>query len=144
MLKILAYVAPIVTLGTIIALAVTGSFFTTSPVLLALYVAAIAIAIAARRAFPPGTFRAGPPPAGQAVLRRGPYRVARHPMYSAALLLVWSAVGAQVAAWTIGLGVVVTGAVVGRVMWEEQLLRAAFSDYAEYARSTRALIPFVV
>jgi protein-S-isoprenylcysteine O-methyltransferase Ste14 len=144
MLKLCAHLAPVLTVATIIALGVAGSFSTTSPVFVALYLAAIAIAVAARRAFPPGTFRGGPPPAGRSVIRRGPYRVVRHPMYSAALLLVWSAVGAHVQVWTIGLGVVVTGAAVGRVIWEERLLRATFPDYADYARSTRALIPYIV
>ena len=144
MLKMVAFLAPVVTLVAIIALAVAGSFFTASPVFILLYVLAIALAIGARRAFPPGTFRAGPPPAGQALIRRGPYRFVRHPMYSAALLLVWSAIGAHLTLWAIGLGVVVTGAVVGRVVWEEKLLRATFPDYAEYARSTRALIPYLV
>jgi protein-S-isoprenylcysteine O-methyltransferase Ste14 len=144
MVKLLGYLAPVVTLGTIVALAVAGSFFTTSPVWITLYVVAVAVAVAARRAFPPQAFRAGPLPAAQSIIRRGPYRVVRHPMYSAALLLVWSAVGAHPAPWTIALGAVVTGAVVGRVIWEEKLLRAAFADYADYARSTRALIPYIL
>jgi protein-S-isoprenylcysteine O-methyltransferase Ste14 len=144
MLKLVAYLAPVVTLAAIIALGLTGSFFTTSPILLLLYIVAIAISVWARRAFPSGTFRAGPPPAGQAVIRRGPYRFVRHPMYSAALLVVWTAVAAHLTLWTVILGVVVTGAVVGRVIWEEKLLRATFPDYADYARSAPALIPYVV
>jgi protein-S-isoprenylcysteine O-methyltransferase Ste14 len=144
MLKVLAYLAPLVTLAAIVTLAVLGSFFTASPWLLALYLIAIALAAWARAAFPAGAFRAGPPPAGAALIRRGPYRLVRHPMYSAALLLVWSGVIARLTWGTVTLGVLVTGAAIARVVYEERLLRAAFPDYGEYARSTRALVPFIV
>jgi len=143
MLKVIAHLAPIVVLGTIATLAVLGSFFTTSPWLLALYVLALALAIWARSAFPAGAFRAGPLPAGAALIRRGPYRFVRHPMYSAALLLVWGGVFARLTWGTAALGVLVTGMAVARVVYEENMLRAAFTDYGEYARSTRALIPFI-
>jgi protein-S-isoprenylcysteine O-methyltransferase Ste14 len=143
MLKVVAYLAPIVTLAAIGTLAVLGSFFTTSPWLLALYLLAVALAVWARTAFPAGAFRGGPPPGGAALIRRGPYRFVRHPMYSAALLLVWSGVIARLTWGTAALGVLVTAVAVARVVYEERLLRAALSDYGEYARSTRALIPFI-
>lgn len=144
MLKVVAYAAPVLTLAALAILAFAGSFSTTSPVLLALYLLAIALAIWARTSFPPGAFRAAPPPGGPTLIRRGPYRFVRHPMYAAALMLVWSAVAARASAWTAALGVLVTAAIAGRVAWEERLLRASFPDYGEYARSTRALIPFIV
>ena len=144
MLKLVAYLAPILSLSAIAVLAVAGSFSTSSPILIALYVAALALAIWARWSFPPGAFRAGPPPGGSTLIRRGPYRFVRHPMYAAALLLVWSAVAARASSWSVALGVLVTAAVAGRVIWEERLLRASFSDYGDYARSTRALIPYIL
>lgn len=144
MLKVVAHLAPLVALASIAALMAAGSFSTRSPVLITLYLAALGLAVWARRSFPAGAFRATPDPAGAAVIRTGPYRFVRHPMYSAGLLLVWSAAAARLSPWTVGLGAVVTAVVGARVVWEERLLRAAFPDYAAYAQSTRAVIPFLI
>ena len=143
-LKVIAYLAPVLVVASIVTLAVLGSFGTRNPLCLALYVASVALAVWARTAFAPGTFRGGPPPGAPAVIRRGPYRFVRHPMYAAALLLIWTAIAADWSAATAVLGVVVTAAAIGRVIYEERLLRAALPDYADYARTTRALIPFIL
>ena len=42
------------------------------------------------------------------------------------------------------IGLIVTVVVVLRVIVEERLLRARYPDYSGYARSTKALVPFVV
>lgn len=65
-------------------------------------------------------------------------------MYTAALLLVWSGVVAHVSAWTVVAGTLTTGVVAVRIIVEERLLCARYATYAPYARSTKALIPFVV
>jgi protein-S-isoprenylcysteine O-methyltransferase Ste14 len=44
---------------------------------------------------------------------------------------------------TLAIGSVVTAVVISRVVVEERLLRARYSDYGDYARSTKALVPFV-
>jgi protein-S-isoprenylcysteine O-methyltransferase Ste14 len=65
-------------------------------------------------------------------------------MYSAALLFIWAAILSHESTWTLTLGVVVTLVVVFRLIAEERLLRTRYPEYGEYARSTKALIPFVV
>lgn len=144
MLRIVANAAPIVTIAAIVTLAVMGSFTQASPLFISLYAVAIALTVWARTAFPKGAFRATAAPGGQQVIRRGPYRLVRHPMYTGALLLIWSAAFARVSMLSATIAAVATAAVVCRVVWEERLLRDAFPDYGDYARSTRALIPFVI
>lgn len=81
---------------------------------------------------------------GQFVVRTGPYRLVRHPMYSGALLLMigmalWlgSIAGILVAA-------VPAGILVMRIRIEESLLRRDLHGYGEYAKSVRwRLIPFL-
>lgn len=144
MLEAVALAAPFLTLATVAVLGVAGSFFTASPLAIALYLVAIGLTVWARRSFPAGSFRAGAPPGGATVIRKGPYRYMRHPMYTGALLLIWTAALVRLAWWSVALAVLVTLAATGRIVWEERLLRSAFSDYADYARSTRALIPYLI
>jgi protein-S-isoprenylcysteine O-methyltransferase Ste14 len=73
----------------------------------------------------------------------GPYRIVRHPLY---LFEITAALGAL----SVGPGVISTLSFVGfvgmqmiRARYEERLLSSAFPEYADYARRTRRLIPFV-
>jgi len=134
----------IVVISAIIVLAVTRSLLVASPYVIAAQALAVALSVWARRSFPRGTFRVGADPGASSIIRRGPYRFIRHPMYSAALLLIWAAVLSHLSPWTLTLGLVVTLAVSFRLIAEEQLLRTHYPEYSEYARSTKALIPFIV
>ena len=64
-------------------------------------------------------------------------------MYAAALLFVWGAVIGHASRVTLAIGIVVTAVVIARVVAEERVLRATYSDYGDYARSTKALLPYV-
>ncbi len=129
---------------TIAALAVTGNFLTLSPVVVAVQIAAGGLAVWARRSFRSGTFRVVAEPAGDAIIRRGPYAVIRHPMYAAMLLFVLSGVVAHLSAITFAAGSAVVALVSARILAEERLLRARYPQYREYARSTAAVVPFLL
>jgi protein-S-isoprenylcysteine O-methyltransferase Ste14 len=64
-------------------------------------------------------------------------------MYGAVLLFVWAGIVSHLSAFTLTVGVVVTVLTVTRVIAEERLLRARYPDYEAYARTTRALVPFL-
>ena len=130
--------------AAIIVLAVTGNLFSVSPFVIAVQVAAVGLAVWARRSFQKGTFRVSAGPAGSSIIRRGPYRFIRHPMYSAALLFVWTAVVSDVSALTLTICTSVTVVVVIRVISEERLLHAECPEYGDYTRSTKAMVPFVL
>ena len=134
----------IVVIGTIAVMAVTGNLFAASPYVIALQVMAVALSVWARRSFPKGTFRVAAAPGGSSIIRRGPYRVIRHPMYAAVLLFIWTAVMSHPSLVTVALGATVTLVVASRVVAEERVLRTRYSDYADYVRSTKAIIPFIV
>ena len=82
---------------------------------------------------------------GQALIRRGPYRLLRHPSYTGALLTVAGfgiALGHPLAALVVV--VPITAAFLWRIRVEERMLAEAFPDaYPAYARETKRLIPFV-
>jgi protein-S-isoprenylcysteine O-methyltransferase Ste14 len=143
-MSVISRLAGVVMIAAVVVLIVTGSFLSTSPVVIACQVGAVALTFWARGSFARGQFRASPVPGGEAVIRRGPYRFIRHPMYASALLLVWATVLGH---WTtVGLvtGIVVVLVVIVRIGDEERRLRERYPDYQAYARSTRRLVPFVL
>jgi len=83
-------------------------------------------------------------PATGPLLQNGPYRFIRHPMYAAALLLIWSSIAGHPRVGNIVVGAVATVVVALRIPAEERLLRAHYPDYADYARRTKRVIPFVL
>jgi protein-S-isoprenylcysteine O-methyltransferase Ste14 len=134
----------VVVIGAIVVLAITGNLFAASPYVIMAQAIAVALSVWARRSFPKGAFRVVAAPGASSIISLGPYRFVRHPMYSAALLFIWAAVVSHQSPWTLALGGLVTSMVVYRVIAEERLLRTRYPEYAEYARSTNALIPFVM
>lgn len=78
------------------------------------------------------------------LIRTGPYRWARHPIYTGLLLGV---LGTAIAAgeWHSFLGfAVIVGALLRKIAIEERFLREAFpGDYDRYQAEVAALIPFV-
>lgn len=144
MLTIIARFGLVFVIVTLVVLAATGNLLSPSPVVIAFQLLSVALAIWARRSFPAKAFRVSPGPAADALIRRGPYRLIRHPMYAAALLLIWATVLSHISPWTVALAIVVTGAIAVRIAVEERVLREAYSDYSAYAQSTKAVIPYLL
>jgi len=109
-----------------------------------LMVAGLGMAVAASVALGRRSLSAFPKPrSGSVLVRSGVFGVVRHPIYSGLTLFVlgwrlaWSSVVALAAA--IALFVFLDL----KARREERWLRERFSDYAEYQRQVRKLIPFV-
>ena len=83
--------------------------------------------------------------ARQPVIAKGPYRVLRHPSYSA-ILLVLAGIGLSYGNW-LSLAALVLLPLLGflnRIRVEEAALSATLGDaYTSYARGRKRLIPFV-
>jgi protein-S-isoprenylcysteine O-methyltransferase Ste14 len=144
MLNIMSLVALPAFVLCIAVLAVRGSLISSMPVVIACQVCGLALMVWARVAFPKGSFRVTAEPAGSQVLQRGPYRFIRHPMYAGALLILWMSIAGHLTIFNAGIGSLATVAILGKILLEERLLRASFSDYAQYTRSTKALIPLIL
>lgn len=82
---------------------------------------------------------------GHELIRRGPYRLLRHPSYTGALMTFLGFGLALGNPWSLLVVMVpVTIAFLWRIRIEEQVLADAFpAQYPEYARQTKRLIPFV-
>lgn len=92
----------------------------------------------------PGNFSIYPEVRDGAVLTtRGPYRFARHPMYSALILMMigvagYNGIWINYVAATALIAIVVT-----KALREEKLLPGVFPGYAAYAATTKRFLPFV-
>jgi protein-S-isoprenylcysteine O-methyltransferase Ste14 len=134
----------VVLVGSILVFAITGNMFSRSPWAIGAQAVAVGVNLWARRSFARDAFRVEAAPAGSAAIRRGPYAFVRHPMYASALLFLWAGILTHVKVWTVGLGVADSALIIARVVTEERLLRARYADYSDYARTTKALLPFIV
>jgi len=129
--------------AAIAALGITGNLFSPSPFVIAAQVAALGLNIWARISFQRGAFRVTAAPGGTSIIKRGPYRLIRHPMYSAVLLFIWAGIASHFSALTLAIGIAVTVMTIARVIVEERLLRATYPEYLDYSKSTKALVPYV-
>jgi protein-S-isoprenylcysteine O-methyltransferase Ste14 len=77
------------------------------------------------------------------LIETGPYRLVRHPMYCGGILIAfgWAFL---VHGWlTLGYAIIMLVFFDIKSRREEQWLKAKFSDYGEYQKRVRKLIPFV-
>jgi protein-S-isoprenylcysteine O-methyltransferase Ste14 len=92
----------------------------------------------------PGNFNIRPDPKhdGQLV-RHGPYRHVRHPMYLAVLLGCAGVAAGFGDLWRWAVLVALALVLHFKAAFEERALARRFPEYADYARGTPALIPFL-
>ena len=143
-MKLIAHLALALLILGLLFLLVSGNFFSPSPFVIAGQFLAVALSGWARQTFQAGQFNIQAEPKEGPLMSSGPYRFVRHPMYSAALLLLWSTVLGHLSVMTVSVGIIVTGGIMIRIIVEEEALRGHFSGYAEYAGRTKRIIPFVI
>jgi protein-S-isoprenylcysteine O-methyltransferase Ste14 len=82
-------------------------------------------------------------PEARRVVRDGPYRFVRHPLYAAEIAVAVSlALQGDLHAWSSLVLVAFVAVQYARSGYEERLLRSAFADYDDYAKVTPRLVPF--
>jgi protein-S-isoprenylcysteine O-methyltransferase Ste14 len=85
---------------------------------------------------------ATPMPLDRAELRtNGPYRWARHPIYSGVILVVIAISVRSGSAITVGIGAATLAFFVVKSSWEERRLTERFPGYADYAARTGRFFP---
>jgi protein-S-isoprenylcysteine O-methyltransferase Ste14 len=79
-------------------------------------------------------------PNGQ-LIKRGPYRWIRHPMYSAILLVTLSLVLTEFSWWRLGFWLTLLVNLLIKLTYEEHLLSQRFATYTAYQKRTKRLLP---
>lgn len=136
--------ATVVLIGVAAALAFRGAILGTGPVSLSLQAAGIALMLWARLTFGLRSFHYAANTTQGGLITRGPYRYIRNPIYAAAWLIIWTGVAVHWSPINAVLAAVVAAMLIVRIVCEESLLRATYPEYADYARKTARLVPFVI
>ena len=128
MLKVISILGLVVMIGALIGLYKIGVLFTAQPIAIALQLIAVGLMVWARVTFGRRSFHAAANPTAGGLVTTGPYRIIRHPIYTAACLFGW--------------GLLLLSALM-RMICEEQLVKQKYPEYVEYAKVTKRMIPFL-
>jgi protein-S-isoprenylcysteine O-methyltransferase Ste14 len=82
-------------------------------------------------------------PEARGLVRRGPYRLVRHPVYLGEITAFTGLAIAAPVPMNIGLLAALVAAQNVRMRFEERALRDAFPDYARYAEGTGRILPMI-
>jgi protein-S-isoprenylcysteine O-methyltransferase Ste14 len=139
---VFSYAGPFIVL-LLVVLGFTGNLFSGNPLVIAGQLLGLALIIYARITFGRQRFNISAAPAEGPLLRRGPYRLIRHPMYAGMSLLLLVTIIGHLSVFTAAIGFVILIIIPWRIHLEESQLKATYPDYAEYASRSKRLIPFV-
>lgn len=121
-----------------------GSLFGSGPISITIQVAAALLMIWARMTFGARSFHAAANPTKGGLVTSGAYRYLRHPIYAAIFYFIWAGVGAHFSVRNVLIGLGASGMLALRMYCEEMFLRREYIEYADYARRTARVLPFVL
>jgi protein-S-isoprenylcysteine O-methyltransferase Ste14 len=74
----------------------------------------------------------------------GPYAHIRHPIYAAAIYLTWAGALTNFSSISVSLAVIASAGLAVRMIAEETLVVVRYPEYADYARKTKRVLPYVL
>jgi protein-S-isoprenylcysteine O-methyltransferase Ste14 len=143
MLKAVSLVGLFVMIAAIVGLYKIGSLLSWNPIAIALQIVAVGLMVWARVTFKWRSFHASADPTVGGLVRTGPYRYIRHPIYTAACVFGWAGALAHLSALSIAWGAALFVGGLTRMLCEERLLSHAFPEYRDYAKTTKRMLPYV-
>lgn len=143
-LKAVSLLGLLVMIAALVTLLLTDSLFGESLVPIAVQVLAFGLMIWARLTFGKRSFHASANPTEGGIVSSGPYRYVRHPIYAAALYFTWAGVFSHLTVLNTALGLCAIAGAVMRIYAEEKLIIERYPEYADYARATKRIVPFIV
>ena len=132
-----------VMIGALIGLYKIGVLFTAQPIAIALQLMAVALMVWARVTFGRRSLHAAANPTAGGLVTTGPYRIIRHPIYTAACLFGWGPIVVHRSLVSVALGILLLLGALMRMICEEQLVKQKYPEYVEYAKVTKRMVPFL-
>jgi protein-S-isoprenylcysteine O-methyltransferase Ste14 len=120
------------------------AIFATGPITITIQVIAALLMVWARLTFGIRSFHGTANPTAGGLVKTGPYRYIRHPIYAAILYFLWAGIAAHLSLVTVVVGLLATAFTAVRIVAEEKLLVTKYPGYATYARVTKRVVPFVI
>jgi protein-S-isoprenylcysteine O-methyltransferase Ste14 len=131
-------------LVSLMLIGITGPFFADNPLLLFLELIGLGLGLWAVLIMRPGHFNIIPDPRSNSVLvRGGPYRLVRHPMYLALLITTLPLVLDHFTTFRLLLWVILLIDLVLKISYEEKLLLEGLNGYDNYMGTSHRLIPYI-
>ena len=143
MLKVISILGLVVMIGALVGLYKIGVLFTAQPIAIALQLMGVALMVWARVTFGRRSFHAAANPTAGGLVTTGPYRIIRHPIYTAACLFGWGPIVLHLSLRSVALGILLLLGALVRMICEEQLVKQKYPEYVEYAKVTKRMIPFL-
>ena len=143
MLKVISILGLVVMIGALIGLYKIGVLLTPQPIAIALQLTAIALMIWARVTFGRRSFHAAANPTAGGLVTTGPYRIIRHPIYTAACLFGWGPIITHLSLVSVAFGILLLLGALVRMLCEEPLVKQKYPEYVEYAKVTKRMVPFL-
>jgi protein-S-isoprenylcysteine O-methyltransferase Ste14 len=143
MLKVFSILGLFVMVGALIGLYKIGVLLTAQPIAVVLQLIAVALMIWSRITFGRRSFHAAANPTAGGLVTTGPYRIIRHPIYTAACLFGWGAIVVHWSLVSVALGILLLLGALMRMVCEERLVKQKYPEYVEYAKVTKRMVPFL-
>ena len=143
MRRVISILGVLVMMGALIGLYKLGVLFTAQPVAIALQLIAVALMVWARVTFGRRSFHAAANPTAGGLVTTGPYRIIRHPIYTAVCLFGWGPIVVHWSLVSVALGMLLLLGALLRIICEEQLVKQKYPEYVEYAKVTKRMVPYL-
>ena len=118
--------------------------FASKAPLMVVQAGAVVLMIWSRVTFGRRSFHATASSTEGGLVRSGPFRYLRHPIYASILYFSWAGQIESQTIASIGAGAVLTLALVVRMLLEERSLMAAYPEYEAYSKEVKRVLPFIM
>ncbi|OIP84025.1 MAG: hypothetical protein AUK44_03640 [Porphyromonadaceae bacterium CG2_30_38_12] len=140
----LQYALVMVQFGGIFIFVFTGTVFPRTPIVLLLESLALLLGFWAIYVMKLHTLSVFPAvKQGGTLCKAGPYRVIRHPMYTAVLFVLGALLLNQYSAFRLLVFGIVWVDLIIKMNVEEKILLTHYPDYIHYMKNTKRIIPFI-